>query len=133
MLLNELTLIEALNFETHFTQNGMQTGQGSFEIDYGSLNVEAGGNLLNDTSKSVLVVYAEPKALGKRENQENVEFTLSIKLRLIFSYPSSYEIDEKFVHENSWFFSSQMKIFFKQYAESILRQSGIDGIKLPFN
>jgi len=133
MLLNELTLIEAANIETHFNQNGLQAGQGSFEIDYGSLSIEAGGSLIADTSKSVLVVHAEPKAFGKRENHESVEFSLSIKMRLIFAYPASYEIDENFLKENSWFFSSQMKIFFKQYAESILRQSGLAGIKLPMN
>ena len=133
MLLNELSLVEVTNLETHFIQSGLQQGQGTVDFDFGSLGIEAGAKLLDDPTKSILVVMAEPKAIGKKEGQTEAEFTLSIKIRLVFTYPSSYEMKESFVSTNSWYLSSQVRTYFVQYAEAILRQAGIDGIKIPLN
>lgn len=133
MLLSEFKLIETTNLETEFKQSGSPKGQGSVDFVFGSLNLEAGKVLSSDETKSVVIVLAEPKAIGYRDDGVTEEFSLRMKMRMTYTYPSSYTLDAKFLEGNSWFFSSFLKTYFKFYAEEILKQSGIDGIKLPLN
>jgi len=52
---------------------------------------------------------------------------------MVYTYPSSEVVDEKFIRDNSWYFSSFLRTYFKFFAENILKQAGINGITLPFN
>ncbi|EKK3978376.1 hypothetical protein AUN02_21875 [Cronobacter sakazakii] len=132
-MLNDFNLLEVTTLETSFKQKGHSRGQGNVDFIFGSLNIEAGAELATDSSKSVLIVLAEPQAVGFREENNEEEFSLSMKMKMVYTYPSSFTVDEKFITESSWFFSSFLRTYFKFYAEEILRQAGIDGIKLPLN
>ncbi|WP_447875848.1 hypothetical protein [Serratia fonticola] len=132
MLLSEFKLIEVINLETEFRQGDRPKGQGKVDFAFGSMEIEAGKVLSSDGEKSVITVIAEPKATGYRDG-DTEEFMLRIKMRMAYACPSSYTLDAKFLKDSSWFFSGFLKAYFKMYADEILKQSGINGVKLPLN
>lgn len=133
MILDKLKLIDASSLELKFWMADKPQGEGSVDVTFGQLNFEAGGLLLSDDGKSAIVVFAEPKVVGKDRSTGENAFSLSIKLKMIYSYPSSETIDEQVIRDGSWYFSSFARTYFKLFAEPVLRQAGINGVSLPLN
>lgn len=133
MQLKDLKLIQVSSTKLEFEQNSHIPGKGKTKIEYGKLNFEAGGTLTQDESKLTVIVQASPQIIGLREGSEVPEFTLKMSMRMIYIYPNENVIDEKFLADNAWYFSSFLRAYFKMYAEQVLSQSPISGIKLPLN
>lgn len=133
MLLSELSLIEVTTLRTDFRQTDAHEGSGEVNFLFGSLNFEVGAKLIADETKSIIIIQANPKATALREDKVTEEFSLDIAMRMVYTYPSSEVVDEKFIRDNSWYFSSFLRTYFKFFAENILKQAGINGITLPFN
>lgn len=133
MLLSELSLIEVTNLRTEFRQTDAHEGSGEVNFLFGSLTFEVGAKLIADESKSVIIIQANPKAIALRDDKVTEEFSLDIAMRMVYTYPSSEVVDENFIKDNSWYFSSFLRTYFKVFADNILKQAGINGIALPFN
>ncbi|MDQ2324570.1 hypothetical protein RBI98_07170 [Citrobacter koseri] len=133
MQLKDIKLIEVSTKSTIFEQNSFTSGKGKIKVEYGELNFEVGGVLVQDEKKSTVIVTATPQILGSREGSENLEFSLKISMRMIYIYSRENVMDEKFLADNAWYFSSFLRTYFKIYAEQIFNQSSISGIKLPLN
>ncbi|HDK6402123.1 TPA: hypothetical protein M4198_002788 [Klebsiella variicola] len=133
MQLKDLKLIEVSSTKVEFEQKSHIPGKGKTKIEYGQLNFEAGGTLTQNESKSTVTILASPQITGVREGSEVPEFTLKISMRMIYIYSKENVIDEKFLAENAWYFSSFLRTYFKMYAEQVFSQSSISGIKLPLN
>lgn len=133
MFLNDLTLIEARTVRTNFIQNQEVKGSGQVTISYGSLNFEAGGVLTDDASRSVIAVMATPSVSGQSDHLIGDAFVLQMDLKMVYTYPSTETVTEDFLAENTWYFVSYLKTYFKMYAEQVLSQTGINGVTLPLN
>ncbi|EOT1756562.1 hypothetical protein ACNHYK_001256 [Citrobacter koseri] len=133
MQLKDIKLIEVSTKSTIFEQNSFTPGKGKIKVEYGKLNFEVGGVLVQNEKKSTVIVTATPQIFGSREDSEETEFSLKISMRMIYIYSHENVMDEKFLTDNAWYFSSLLRTYFKIYAEQIFNQSSISGIKLPLN
>ncbi|KMK17759.1 hypothetical protein ABW09_11980 [Pluralibacter gergoviae] len=133
MVLDKLKLIEASTLETNFRMTDKPQGEGSLEVTFGKLNFESGGNISGEEGRSAIVISAEPKVVGVDKFDGKEAFSLRIKIKMIYSYPSEEKVDEATIRECSWYFSSFTKTYFKIFADQIFQQAGITGIALPLN
>lgn len=108
-------------------------GKGTVRIEYGKLNFEVGGTLTSDSTKSVIAVHGMPQIRGFKDGSTDEEFSLKIQLKMVYIYPAVEVLDENVLKENSWYFASFLKTYFKFYADGVINQSIINDIKLPFN
>ncbi len=130
--LEDLQLIEAAIFSVDFNQTKKSTGKGKISLEYGEVGMEAGG-VMDNNQKKALIINATPKIIGTAEEngQEIDGFHLKINFRLFYTYDRSFEVSEKFLSDNQWFFASQVRAYFKVFSDNILNNSTINGIKLP--
>ncbi|EMQ0190757.1 hypothetical protein L9F34_003551 [Klebsiella aerogenes] len=137
MDLQELRLIEASAINITFKQNSLVKGKGSIKVDYGTVEFEAGGHLVDKPEAGVLAMRASPCIRGFQGDQEHIdgkeEFFLQIEIRLVFVFDSKSEMSQDFILENSWYFSSFIRTFFKNFADDILKNTTLNGIKLQLN
>lgn len=131
MLLSDISLIEATIVDVVFNQNLQFPGDGGLHVEYGELDFEAGAILSHDATKASIIVIANPKMQGFSNDNGNVIFSLNIKMRMLYSYSREHEVNEKFINENTWYFTALMKMHFKKYAEDLLNNTTLKGIDLP--
>lgn len=132
MLLSELQLIEASVTNSAISRLGDSYG-GEVTFEYGDLNFEAGGTLLSNPNLSVIIVHASPFADRYGPDKSTKVFSLKIDMKMVYTYPKDKTVDETFLIENTWYFSSFMKTYFKFFADTLLAQAGVSGISLPMN
>lgn len=130
MLPNDINMVESAILNVEFNQTMLTPGEGTIKVVYGALDFEVGGG---DPSMSSIKVSASPIAQGFRKGSEKPDFSLKIDIRMIFSYPKSENLNEDFLKEYTWYFSSLMRVYFKFYAEDILKNTTLDGIKFACN
>ncbi|EMJ5321148.1 hypothetical protein ACYB9B_24010 [Klebsiella pneumoniae] len=137
MHLQDLKLIESSAVNIFFNQNVTSSGQGSIKVEYGTVEFEVGGHLTDNPETTVVALKATPCIRGFRKDIEHVEgqedFILKIEIRMLYAFDSKLELSEKFIQENSWYFSSFLRAYFRQYAEDILKNTTLNGIKLQAN
>lgn len=137
MLLQDLKLIESSAVNIIFKQNVTDSGQGSVKVEYGTVDFEAGGHLTDNPESTVIALRATPCIRGFRKDIEHSEgqedFILKIEIRMLFAFDSKIKLSDTFIQENSWYFSSFLRAFFKQCAEDILKHTTLHGIKLQAN
>lgn len=137
MLLHDLKLIESSIVNIDFQQNVKASGQGTIKVEYGTVDFEAGGNLNGNPETTVMVLKATPCIRGFRKDVEQVQgtedFILKIEMRMIYSIDRKEKITEAFIQKNTWYFSSFLRTYFKQYADDILKHTTLNGIKLLHN
>lgn len=133
MILDKLNLIEVSNLETHFWMIDKPQGEGSVDVKFGQLSFEAGATLSSEIGKSAIIVSTEPKIVGVEKSDRKEAFSLSIKMKMIFSYPSEEDVNENTIKDYGWYFSSFARTHFRIFAEQILQQAGINGVSLPLN
>lgn len=132
MLLSKLQLIEASVINSSIMRIGDSYG-GDVTFEYGNLNFEAGGHLLSNPELSVIVVNASPYGYSYDSESSAKVFSLKMDIKMVYTYPKDEKIDADFLIDNTWYFSSFMKTYFKFFADTLLVQSGIKGISLPMN
>lgn len=132
--LSDLKLIEAAPFSIDYDQGLKATAQGDISLNYGDVNVEAGGLLPVDQSKALIVINASPEVKGTTvTGNETVDiFRLKISFRLIYAYDKKLDITPDFLNENRWFFESQIRASFKNFSEDIMKNTTVNNMKLPF-
>lgn len=133
MLLTDIELIEASSTDISFTHRVVAPGQGKIKVEYGELEIEVGGIPGNYPHHATIVVRATPVITGFRDEVEDYDFQLKISMRMVYLYPKENDVSESFVVQNTWYFSSFIKTYFKIYAEGVLDKTSIRDIKLPFN
>ncbi|WP_205955185.1 hypothetical protein [Pantoea stewartii] len=133
MLLADLKLIEVCALEISFQHHIAMPGQGKIKVEYGAVEFEVGSTLVDAPENSTIIIKATPCIKGFRDDMDKEDFNLTIKIRMVYSYPNSAKIDENFLKENNWYFGSYLKTYFKFYADETLSKTTINGIKLDYN
>ncbi|EJG2186764.1 hypothetical protein BWD41_05360 [Citrobacter braakii] len=134
MLPSDITMVESAILNVEFNQTMLTPGEGTIKVTYGALDFEVGGGVLTENpSMQSIKVSASPIAQGFRKDVEKPDFSLKIDIRMIFSYPKDEIVDEDFLKDHTWYFSSLMRVYFKFYAEDILKNTTLDGIKFACN
>lgn len=133
MLLDDLKLIEACATGISFEHHVMRPGEGKIKVEYGEIEFEGGGALVEDPTKSTIHVKASPTITGYRDDAEGADFILKISMRLLFVFPKNLELTEEFLKDSSWYFGSFLKTYFKFYADDILSKTTLKGIQLAYS
>jgi len=133
--IEDLQLVESAAFKIQFDQKIKSPGKGKTKIDFGEIEIEAGGMLTNNNDLSMMFVNSTPVLVGLTEGEggEEVEnFRLEIEIRLAFSYKTSSKVTQEFIERSQWFFSAQIRTFFKIFADNALRYTTIKELKIPY-
>ncbi|EPH1426115.1 TPA: hypothetical protein QIC20_001064 [Klebsiella aerogenes] len=137
MLLQNLKLIESSAVSISFQQNVTSSGNGTVKVEYGTVDFEAGGHLTDSPETTVIALRATPCIRGFRKDIEHTEgqedFILKIEMRMLYAFDSKLKLSESFIQDNKWYFASFIRTYFKQYAEDILKNTTLHGIKLQAN
>ncbi|ECC3463690.1 hypothetical protein AA471_13550 [Salmonella enterica subsp. enterica] len=132
MQLSELRLIESVLLSADFKQAQFFHGSVEVRFTYGQITFNTEETLSSDEPISTIIIVATPKATASSEGGIE-EFSLNMSIRMVYAYPSTETVSEEFLQENSWYFASFLRTFFKFYADEILQRAGIEGIRFPLN
>lgn len=132
MQLSELTLIESVLLNADFKQAQSFQGAVEMKLTFGQITFNVKEAQSSDGSIPTIIIRATPKATASRGGGIE-EFSLNMSIRMVYTYPPTETVSKEFLHENSWYFASYLRTFFKFYADEILQRAGIEGIRLPLN
>lgn len=132
MQLSELRLIESVLLSADFKQAQFFHGSVEVRFTFGQITFNTEETLSSAEPISTIVIVATPKATASSEGGIE-EFSLNMSIRMVYAYPSTETVSEEFLQENSWYFASFLRTFFKFYADEILQRAGIEGIRFPLN
>ncbi|ENQ3930692.1 hypothetical protein ACEF99_002536 [Salmonella enterica subsp. enterica serovar Newport] len=132
MQLSELRLIESVLLSADFKQAQFFHGSVEMKFTFGQITFNTEETPSSDGSVSTIIIVATPKATANSEGGIE-EFSLNMSIRMVYAYPSTETVSEEFLQENSWYFASFLRTFFKFYADEILQRAGIEGIRFPLN
>ncbi|EEO7838286.1 hypothetical protein G6C41_005182 [Salmonella enterica] len=132
MQLSELRLIESVLLSADFKQAQFFHGSVEMKFTFGQITFNTEETPSSDGPVSTLIIVATPKATASSEGGIE-EFSLNMSIRMVYAYPSTETVSEEFLQENSWYFASFLRTFFKFYADEILQRAGIEGIRFPLN
>ncbi|WP_241569165.1 MULTISPECIES: hypothetical protein [Rosenbergiella] len=133
--LSDLHLKESVIFSLDFKQSMRKSGEGKVRLEYGEVNLEAGGKVVGDEEFSVLLVRSNPmiEGLSIDDNGNEVHgFHIKMELRLSYTYKSELTVTPEFMQESQWFIASQVRQFFKIYSEDILNKSSLTKLHIPY-
>jgi len=133
MSLAEIKLIEVVTTNVDFTHKMHSQGVGEMSVEYGDLEFQAGVSLKNNMNTHAIIVNAAPQVTGYKEGVKEFDFLLKINMRMVYTYPESITVDEQFLRENTWYFSSVLRTYFKFHADDILNKTAISSLKLALN
>ncbi|EPS9204299.1 hypothetical protein ACVMY6_004628 [Klebsiella pneumoniae] len=130
----DIKLVECSIINITFNHNPKPKGQGVVRVDYGPLSFKYGAGFGGDSSRHGVVVSAEPVVTGVRDDKaDENEFLLKIEMRMIYTYDKIPTDHVEVISNNTWYFTSLLRAYFKFYAESIMSKSSFQGVDLPYN
>ncbi|ENL8725982.1 hypothetical protein AB6I73_000841 [Citrobacter amalonaticus] len=109
---------------------------GRFNVDFTELKFTA-----EKESEELQYIYLETVAILKAYNglsteeylDENLAFECDVSLSLVFKYLSDKELTNEEFESNLWFFENYISLSGKLALESLLKNTMIETIKLPWH
>lgn len=105
---------------------------GSFNVDFQSIDLEANKLYANsDDAVKVIELTANPVMTGYDNEDKTETFKLALEIKMFFRYRNTLTLDAFFLNENIWYFKNLVCIYYKQFAEDIIKNSPLKNIEIP--